>query len=162
MSWRKHATQTARTPLTDATPPTGKIYLFSKIAIPFEPILQFDVLCDLEWGDNIHSNIQKDIATLWLTLPSHWKSRIQETLNLSTCVHNNTGCKTQRNKQKGILKNVMCHVSFCNVSLVTCHMSYVMCHVSCVIRHALFVTCHKSQQPQPQILPMVITQQAGM
>ena len=40
----KPATQAARTPLTDGTPSTRKIYPFSKITIPIESISNFDVL----------------------------------------------------------------------------------------------------------------------
>ena len=37
----KPATQAARRPLTDATPPTGKIHPFSKMAITLEPMMLF-------------------------------------------------------------------------------------------------------------------------
>ena len=40
----KPATHAAHGLLTDATPPTSKIHLFSKITITFEPITGFDVL----------------------------------------------------------------------------------------------------------------------
>ena len=46
------------------------------------------------------------------------KSRIVETLNLSTCANNSTH------------KKIICHVSS-----VTCHMSHVMCHLSPVTYH---------------------------
>ena len=40
----KPAVQAAGMDLSDATPPTGKIYPFSKIAVSFKPMLDFIVL----------------------------------------------------------------------------------------------------------------------
>ena len=68
------------------------------------------------------------------------KSRIRETLNLSTDADHRTdifwgGGMVKKEEEKKEKKNVLC---------VTCHMSHVTCHVSRVMCHVSRVTCHVS------------------
>ena len=58
------------------------------------------------------------------------KSRIRETLNLSTCADSRTDTKTDKNGQRKIRrKNFMTNFT-CRVSPVTCHPLHVTCHLS--------------------------------
>ena len=72
------------------------------------------------------------------------KSRIQETLNLSTCVDSSTNTKTDRSgvwTERKKKENII-HVSYvrCQVSGIRCQGSSVRCHVS-------HVACHLSPTP---------------
>ena len=63
------------------------------------------------------------------------KSRIRQTLNLSTCADSSIDSKTVLNALKRPNKNHMSPVHvMCHISHVTCHLSCITCHMSRVTK----------------------------
>ena len=59
-----------------------------------------------------------------------WKSRTQETLNISMCADSSTVTKTDINRETWKRKRKNMSSVMCQVSHVTCHVSRVACHLS--------------------------------